>query len=159
MTSSHESALRVLLRLIGTASLLALIFVAAPYSWMNEIHQYLGMGELSPQPVVGYLARSTSAFYAILGGLFLLISFDLQRYERVVNYLGLIFIVFGAAFFIIDWVEGMPLFWRNCEGPFVIAFGMAIIYLNLNAKKNWTFPVYPPGEYQPNPDGNEPFKG
>ena len=137
MTSSHESALRVLLRFIGTSSLLALIFVAAPYSWMNEIHQYLGMGELAHQPVVGYLARSTSAFYAIMGGLFWLISFDLQRYERVVNYLGVIFIVFGVAFFIIDWVEGMPLFWRNCEGPFVIVFGIVIIYLNLNAKKNW----------------------
>jgi hypothetical protein len=80
MKSSHESALRVLLGLIGTSSLLALIFVAAPYSWMNEIHQNLGMGDLShQQPVVGYLARSTSALYAILGGLFWLICFDLQR--------------------------------------------------------------------------------
>jgi hypothetical protein len=137
MTSSHQSALKVLLRFIGTLCLLALIFVAVPYSCMNGIHQYLGMGELSHQPVVGYLARSTSAFYAILGVLFWLISFDLQRYARVVNYLGAIFVVFGAAFFIIDWVEGMPLFWRNCEGPFVIVFGIVIIYLNLNAKKKW----------------------
>ena len=86
MTSSHESALRVLLRFIGTSSLLALIFVPVPYSWMNGIHQYLGMGELSHQPVVGYLARSTSAFYAILGGLFLLISFDLPRYGTSTEY-------------------------------------------------------------------------
>jgi hypothetical protein len=136
MTSSHESALKVLLRFIGTLSLLALIFVAVPYSWMNGIHQYLGMGELSSQPVVGYLARSTSAFYAILGGLFWLVSFDLQRYERVVNYLGVIFVVFGVAFFIIDWVEGLPLFWRISEGPSLIGFGIVIIYLNLNAK-NW----------------------
>jgi hypothetical protein len=51
-----------------------------------------------------------------------------------VNYLGVIFVVFGVALFIIDWVEGMPVFWWNGEGPFVTGFGIAMIYLNLNKK-------------------------
>jgi hypothetical protein len=54
----------------------AAFFVAAPYSWMNAIHQWLGLGVLPDAPVAGYLARSTSAFYAMLGGLLWVLLFD-----------------------------------------------------------------------------------
>ena len=63
-----ESALKLMLRIVGGVSLLSAIFVIAPYSWMDSIHRWMGMGELPNAPVVGYLARSASAFYALLGG-------------------------------------------------------------------------------------------
>ncbi|MCG8606650.1 hypothetical protein MJD09_16905 [bacterium] len=124
-----ELMLKVLLRLIGTSSLFALIFVAAPYSWMNNIHAWLGMGSLPKEPIVGYLARSTSAFYAILGGLFWVVSFDLPRHLTVLTYLGVAFILFGATLFAVDWSEGMPLFWTVWEGPFVVVFGLGFLLL------------------------------
>ena len=37
----------IILRVMGAVSLLALIFVFVPSSWMNAIHQTLGLGELS----------------------------------------------------------------------------------------------------------------
>ncbi len=52
-------ALTLLLRIMGGSSLLALIFVAAPESWMVAIHAALDMGALPTAPVVGYLARIT----------------------------------------------------------------------------------------------------
>ncbi|MFQ5631753.1 MAG: hypothetical protein ACE5I1_23520, partial [bacterium] len=107
-TANSEYLLKIILRIFGASSLFALIFVAAPYSWMDSIHSQLGMGALPAEPVVGYLARSTSAFYALLGGLFLLVSFDLARYRIVVNYLGVTITIFGIALLIIDWMEGMP---------------------------------------------------
>jgi hypothetical protein len=122
-----ERIFQLFLRTIGSASLLAVIFVGAPYSWMNNIHQLFGMGELPSQPVVGYLARSTSAFYAILGGLLWLISFDLSRYRLVLTYLGFVFLLFGGAISIIDWGEGMPYFWKIIEGPCDILFGILIL--------------------------------
>ena len=70
----NERILVSVLRITGCVSLLAAIFVFVPYSWMNAIHQQLGMGELPSNPVVGYLARSTSAFYALLGGLLLVMG-------------------------------------------------------------------------------------
>ena len=76
---SSEGRLKLILRLLGGSSLTAVIFVAAPTAWMRDIHASLGMGPLPEGPVVGYLARSTSAFYALVGGLFWLVSFDLQR--------------------------------------------------------------------------------
>lgn len=48
---------RLLLRLLGTSSLFALVFGAAPHSWMISIHSSLGMGPFPHQPVVWYLAQ------------------------------------------------------------------------------------------------------
>ena len=58
----HERILVAILRVIGCVSLTAVVFVYVPYSWMNSIHQLVGMGDLPIEPIVGYLARSTSAF-------------------------------------------------------------------------------------------------
>ena len=121
--------LKILLRLIGTSSLFALIFVVAPRSWMISIHAWLGMGQLPEAPVVGYLARSTSAFYALLGGLLWVVSFDLSRHRLVLIYLGATVAVFGVVLLVVDWLEGMPLSWTVWEGPFVTGFGLAVLFL------------------------------
>jgi hypothetical protein len=128
--AKQEYLLKLLLRIIGTAALFALVAVVMPYSWMNAIHKRLGMGELPAEPIVGYLARSTSGFYALLGGLFWLVSFDLHRHSLVLCYLGIIIIIFSAALFIIDLVEGMPLYWSLTEGPINVTFGVVIFVLS-----------------------------
>jgi hypothetical protein len=121
--------LQLLLRLFGTSSLLALIFVAAPHAWMQDIHAGLGMGDLPDAPVVWYLARSTSAFYAILGGLFWVVSFDTARYRSVLSYMGSAIVFLGVALLGVDYLEGMPWFWRVWEGPVVVFFGLAMLVL------------------------------
>lgn len=122
--------LRLLLRLIGTASLTALVFVVAPREWMREIHLWLGMGEIPESPVVWYLARSTSAFYALTGGLFWVVSFDLERHREVLIYLGWAVTLLGVALTGIDWAEGLPLFWKIWEGPFVMAYGLVLLLMS-----------------------------
>ncbi|MCI0691761.1 hypothetical protein L0337_07090 [candidate division KSB1 bacterium] len=129
-TSNAEQLLKFLLRLIGTFSLFALIFVFAPYAWMDQIHAQLGMGPLPSQPVVGYLARSTSAFYALLGGLFLMLSFDPKRHRAVLIHLSYSVIALGVILLFVDWLERMPLFWKLWEGPFVIIFGVVMLSLS-----------------------------
>ena len=131
--------LTIILRGVGGISLLALPFVVAPYSWMNAIHIALGMGELPAEPVVGYLARSTSAFYALLGGLFLLLSSNPSRFRPVLMYLGAGVILFGVVLFSVDWIEGLPMFWRVIEGPFCVGLGTAIFLLSrrLEDDGNW----------------------
>ena len=119
---------------MGSFSLLALIFVAVPYSWMDAIHFRLGLGNLPDGPIVGYLARSLSAFYALSGGLFWVVSFDLSRYRQVLIYLGCAVTFLGVALLIIDWSVGMPLFWKLWEGPFVIVFGLVILMLSRDIK-------------------------
>ena len=128
MTS--DRALQLILRVMGSSSLLALFFIGVPHSWMESIHASLGMGQLPDEPVVGYLARSTSAFYAIVGGLFWVVSFDLERHRRVLIYLGAATACLGVVLFLVDWAEGLPRLWAIWEGPFVVAFGIVLMFLS-----------------------------
>lgn len=122
--------LTLLLRIIGGFSLLAVIFIFAPYNWMDALHTALGMGKLPETPVVGYLARSTSAFYALLGALLWFVSFDLWRYRALLIFLGYAIAVFGLALTYIDWLENMPIYWKIWEGPFVIVLGLVVLFLS-----------------------------
>lgn len=123
MDTSHERALKVGFRVVGTGALLALPFVFIPDAWMDAIHRWLGMGALPPEPVVGYLARSASFFYAMLGGLLWVVSFDLRRHRPVAIYLAGAFLAFGCVLLAVDWLQGMPLWWTLGEGGFNIAVG------------------------------------
>lgn len=128
--SDAEQLLKIILRLLGSASLSALVFVFVPHAWMNQIHAQLGMGSLPDQPVVGYLARSTSALYALLGGVLWMLSFNPKRHRAVLIHLGYSIITLGVILLFVDWLEGMPLFWKLWEGPFVIAFGLVLLSLS-----------------------------
>lgn len=123
-----ERALKALLRVAGSAALLAIAAVFMPHSWMDVVHRRLGMGELPSAPVVGYLARSTSAFYAILGGLLWFVSFDLARYRPLLSYLGAALVAFGAVWVGVNVAEGMPSLW-TWQGPIVMAMGASILIL------------------------------
>ena len=129
-TRNAETSLRTILRVVGSASAAGVVFVAVPYGWMDSIHAALGLGGLPDEPIVGYLARSTSALYAMLGGLFWVISFDLRRYRRLTVYLGSVIATFGAALLVIDRVEGLPFLWWVWEGPFVMLLGITMLLLN-----------------------------
>lgn len=133
--TNHEHYLRLFLRTIGTTSLLAVFAVVMPSSWMNDIHQWLGLGPLPDEPIVGYLARSISAFYALLGGLLWTLSFAPHQHRTVLCYLGAAFVCFGLTLLGVDWVEGLPRFWRLGEGPIVIAFGIVILQLSVRLQQ------------------------
>lgn len=99
-----------------------------PFAWMDAAHQWLGLGPLPDAPIVAYLARSTSAFYAMSGGLMWAVASDLRRYARLVRWLGLVTIAFGCALVAIDWTAGLPSYWTLTEGPFGILYGLVIYF-------------------------------
>ena len=135
MRKWQERILCILLRWVGGVSLLALVPVFMPHAWMDEIHRSLGMGELPEIPIVGYLTRSLSLFYALMGGLLVLCSFNLVKYKAVLWYLGASFIFFGLAMLGIDYGVGMPDYWKQLEGPYVTIFGILILVLLRNVKR------------------------
>jgi hypothetical protein len=126
---SPEFLLKLVLRWVGTASLLALVAVVMPHAWMDAIHQALGLGRLPDAPIVGYLARSTSAFYAFFGALLWHLSMDLPRCLPVIRFAGKVTIGFGLVLLGVDWVEGLPLAWKVMEGPMVVLIGAVISFL------------------------------
>ena len=122
-------------RIMAVMLLLALVFVAAPYAWMNSIHEWIGMGPLTDEPIVGYLARSTSAFYAMLGGFIWFLASDLRRYKPFLVFLSAVSILFAIAMLVIDIAEGMPRMWQVSEGPGGFILSLSFLLLSLKIKK------------------------
>ena len=128
MTKS-DKVLVILLRLLGVTALFALLAVVLPASWMAAAHRWLGLGEMPTASVVEYLARSVSAFYALLGALCPVMATDLERYRPLVRLFGVAFALLGVVFTGVDLVAGMPWWWTAIEGPRALAVGALIYFL------------------------------
>ena len=121
--------LALFLRGIGCLDLLALVAVVMPQHWMDVGHKFLGLGLIPEQPIVGYLARSASALYALHGAMVLFMSFDVERYERLIRFMALAALIHGAVIFGIDFSERLPALWRYGEGPAFAVTGLAVLWL------------------------------
>ena len=128
MTRS-DKALVSLLRLVGVGALLAVVAVFMPSSWMAATHRWLGLGEMPTGPVVEYLARSLSAFYAVMGAVCLVLAADLERYRPLVRFLGVAFALMSLVLLGVDLAAGMPWWWSASEGPGGVVFGALLFVL------------------------------
>jgi hypothetical protein len=128
MTKS-DKALVTLVHCLGIGSLFALVAVLMPFSWMVATHRWLGLGEMPDGPVVEYLARSVSAFYALFGALFLLVASDLERYRPVLRFLGVALALIGVVLLGVDLAAGMPWWWSAFEGPLWALLGALLFFL------------------------------
>src|SRR5215470_2941073 len=102
MTKSDKALVILLRYLLGIPGLFALVAVFMPLSWMDATHRWLGLGEMPTTPVVEYLARSLSAFYALFGAICLVVASDLERYRPVVRFLGVAFVLLGLVLLGVD---------------------------------------------------------
>jgi hypothetical protein len=124
-----DKTLVLLLRCLGVGSLFALVPVFMPFSWMVGTHRWLGLGEMPTGPVVEYLARSVSAFYALFGALCLVVAADLERYRPLVRFLGVACALMSVALLGVDVAAGMPWWWSASEGPGGVVFGALLFVL------------------------------
>ena len=125
-----DKVLVILFRyLLGIGSLFALVPVYMPVSWMAATYRWLGLGEMPTGPIVEYLARSLSAFYALVGALCLVMASDLDRYRPLVRFFGACLALLGIVFTGVDLAAGMPWWWTAFEGPGGVAFGALLFVL------------------------------
>lgn len=124
-----DRPLVLFLRLLGVVDLSALAAVVIPASWMATTHFMLGLGDLPPTPLVGYLTRSASALYALHGALIVFVSFDTPRYRPLIAFLAWAAIAHGAVLTAIDLAVGMPWWWTLLEGPVYIGLAVTTLLL------------------------------
>lgn len=115
--SRRLQILAFILRAVGIVGMFALGAVVMPMSWMVATHRWLGLGEMPTDPVVEYLARSLSAFYALISAIMLYVAADLERSRAFVRFLAVAFALLCAVFIGIDLAAGMPWWWVAIEGP------------------------------------------
>jgi hypothetical protein len=126
--------IKLLLRLMGTATVTAFLAMLLPPLWMASIHERLGLGSFPHTPVVDYLARSTAALYGFHGVLLLIVANDPLHYRRIVTYIGVLHVTFGVMLIALDLYAGMPWWWTALEGPSIIPFGAAVLWLNADGQ-------------------------
>ena len=127
-----ELAIVIILRVIGVCGLFAIPAIFLQFSWMNAIHDFMGLGELPDAPIVSYLARSLSALYAIVSTITLFISSDIRRYRSFVKLWAITVTVTGFVLLGIDVTAGMPMSWTMGEGPPTIVVGLVVLWLQGN---------------------------
>lgn len=116
-----------LLRLIGGAICFSCLAVLTPLAWLQDIHEWLGLGEPPHQPVFEYLARTLSAMYFAHGVMVLAVSTDVHRYQPLVRIIGLLNLMLGIAFLVVGCVAGMPGWWICIEGPPIFLVGLVVL--------------------------------
>src|SRR6516165_9356442 len=129
MTKSDKVLVILFRYLLGIGSLFALIPVVMPWSWMAATHRWLGLGEMPTGPIVEYLARCLSAFYALVGALCIVMASDLDRYRPLVRFFGVCLALLGIVFTGVDLAAGMPWWWTALEGPGAVPVGALVYFL------------------------------
>jgi hypothetical protein len=125
---TRERFLVLYTRTVGLVAGSAAFCALMPLRTMDAVHRALGMGPLPAGPIVEYLARTTSALYALLGALLWTVSFDVSRYRPLVRGSGYAFMALGA---LLAWTgarAGLPGFWQAAEGPLNALLGLLFVW-------------------------------
>ena len=131
MNMNPERLLKLILQINGGVMATALIAVFLSHDQMAAIHEWLGLEEekFPKAIIVDYLARSLSAFYAIMGILYLVLARDIRAHASVITFMAWASICFGVGSIFIGLQLGFPAWWTWGEGPFIILYGAAILWL------------------------------
>lgn len=128
-----ETILSWVLTIVGCGLMVAFAFVLLPGSQMATIYGMLGLGEMPRQPIVFYLARSTSLLYGVHGAVMFVCGRNLKKYADLVPLLGWLHVLMGVAMIGIDLRAGMPWWWSAFEGTPIALTGAAILWLGKRA--------------------------
>ena len=129
MEKSPNSTLFWFLRLTAVMLFPAALAVVMPHAWMNNVHHSLGLNELPETPMIGYLTRSLSALYALLGAGCWFVSRDVRRYLPLLRFTVTMTFFFGATLCAIDVLVEMPTLWTLLEASFVLGWTTALWWL------------------------------
>jgi hypothetical protein len=127
--SRAERALALLLRIEAAIVACALPAIVMPTSWMDAVHQALGMGELPRAPIVEYLTRTISMLYVAWAPLLWVMAGDLRRYLPLVWVFSWLNLIGGVVYPTLDVLVGMPISWTVSEGVTLLGFGVAMVLL------------------------------
>ncbi len=138
MKTNPERVLKLILQINGAVMATALVAVFMSHDQMAAIHQWLGLGKFPEGIIVDYLARSLSAFYALMGVLYIVLARDIRAYATIITFMAWASICFGVATIIIDLQLGFPAWWTWGEGPFIIVYGAVVLWLQRKVKTTIT---------------------
>jgi hypothetical protein len=98
---------------------------------MEAAHVWLGLGEMPEGAVVDFMIRQASFTYGLHGILLWLLSRDVVRFQPLVVFTGISYVVAAPVFYMIDVTSGMPWFWVMGDAGSCLGVGSALLSLVL----------------------------
>ena len=129
------SRIRLLLRILGIICVLAVVPLLVPRTWLDVAHRFLGLGAFPSAPIAEYLARSVCALCAFYGGLLLLLSTDVRRYLRVIEYQAIAIMVLSALGILAGVRAGLPVDLVIADALGCWVFLLPILFLCIRLKR------------------------
>ena len=135
--NSTERHLKLLLRVVGIVALPAIVAVFMPHSWLVRGTEFAEPG--TPVKVlVSYLARLLSAFYVLLGLMFLVFATDVRRYAGPIRLVALwsLMAVVGFLFHAVGALTrgGLGWFFWFVTGDVAFGFSFSVAILLLQRR-------------------------
>ena len=126
---NNRTLITWLLRLTGSVEILAFFAVIMPRVWMEQSHQWLGMGEMPSGAVLMFMIRQASYTYGMHGISLWVLSIDIDRFRPLLLLNGISYLLAGPVFFWIDYSSGMPWFWTLSDSLGCAFVGAALLWL------------------------------
>lgn len=126
----NDFYLKIFLRVIGGAALLAFAAAVMPEKWMIEIAEELGITPFPDHPLTFYLARNLSLLYGFVGAALMIVASDLVRYRPLVRWMAWGTLMFGVMQLVVDSMSGLPGWWTIGEGGSTFLGGVLLMWLD-----------------------------
>ena len=118
------------LRLTGATEILAFISVVMPRAWMESAHSWLELGAMPEGPIIMFMIRQASYAYGMHGVSLWIMAADVRRYQRLIVFNAISFLVAAVVFSLIDYTAGMPFWWTIVDAVGCASFGAAVLILS-----------------------------
>lgn len=135
MAQRYERWLKVFLQINGLIMALAAVAVFMPTSWMTWTHEQVGLGDFPAAPIAEYLARLTSALYAVLGVLLLLVAPDVRKYSSIITCMAIATPAVSVSVTLMCLHLHMPLSWVISDPVASGLFGVVILALQRKTRQ------------------------
>ena len=124
-----ERWLVFLLRLVGGVCLLAVVSLWMPRNWIDAGHRWLGLGAFPAEPIAEYLARSVSLLCAFYGGLLIVLSFNVRRFNPLIRYQASAVMLLAACGVVVGHWAGLPWWFAGADAVACWAYGFPMLVL------------------------------
>lgn len=121
------------LRFLAVLQMLTGGLTFIPKGWLANWHTWMGLGHLPNDAFLRYVVRGGAFVQGAIGILIWIMATDIVRYRPLILAVGWIYLTSGPAFYLIDSIAGMPLFWCLSDAVSCFAVGSIILALSLRS--------------------------
>jgi hypothetical protein len=100
-----------------------------PTEWIEAWHKWLGLGAMPHDPLLLYAVRGGGFVQGAIGVLLWIMACDVVRYRPLIMAVALIFLCSSPAFYLIDSIVRLPLFWCLLDAGSCFAVGSILLAL------------------------------